>query len=64
MKRKHLLAFYCTLLLPIGAAGLVLIVRLEERELVERFGDEYETYRERVPMFVPRRGRMTDLGPQ
>ncbi len=44
------------LLLPIGAAGLYLIVRLEESELVERFGDEYETYRDRVPMFVPRRG--------
>ena len=59
---SNYLALY--LLLPTGAAGLVLIVRLEERELVERFGDEYETYRERVPMFVPRRGRMTDLGPQ
>ena len=57
---SNYLALY--LLLPIGAAGLVLIVRLEERELVERFGDEYETYRERVPMFMPRRGRMIDLG--
>ena len=51
---SNYLALY--LLLPIGAAGLYLIVRLEERELVERFGDEYETYRDRVPMFVPRRG--------
>ncbi len=51
---SNYLALY--LLLPIGAAGLYVIVRLEERELVERFGDEYETYRDRVPMFVPRRG--------
>jgi protein-S-isoprenylcysteine O-methyltransferase Ste14 len=51
---SNYLALY--LLLPIGAAGLYLIVRLEERELVERFGDEYETYRDRVPTFVPRRG--------
>ncbi len=51
---SNYLALY--LLLPIGAAGLYLIVRLEEGELVERFGDEYETYRDRVPMFVPRRG--------
>jgi protein-S-isoprenylcysteine O-methyltransferase Ste14 len=51
-------------LIPVGAAGLWLIVRLEERELVERFSNEYETYRERVPMFVPGRRRMTDLGPR
>jgi len=57
---SNYLALY--LLLPVGAAGLYLIIRLEERELVERFGDEYETYRDRVPMFVPRRGRMTNLG--
>lgn len=31
-----------------------LIVVLEERELAERFGEEYQQYRERVPMFVPR----------
>jgi len=57
---SNYLALY--VLVPVGTAGLYLIVRLEERELVERFGDEYETYRERVPMFVPRRGHMTDLG--
>ena len=51
---SNYLALY--LMVPVGAAGLWLIVRLEERELVERFGDEYEMYRERVPMFVPRRG--------
>lgn len=33
---------------------LHLIVLLEERELVERFGKEYERYRERVPRYVPR----------
>jgi protein-S-isoprenylcysteine O-methyltransferase Ste14 len=31
-----------------------LIVLLEERELVERFGDAYEEYRARVPRYVPR----------
>ena len=51
---SNYLALYA--MAPVGAAGLYLIVRLEERELVERFGDEYETYRDRVPMFVPRRG--------
>lgn len=32
-----------------------LIVLLEERELVDRFGAEYEEYRARVPRYIPRR---------
>ena len=31
-----------------------LIVLLEERELLERFGEAYEEYRARVPRYVPR----------
>lgn len=34
--------------------GIYLVAVLEERELLERFGDEYARYRERVPRFVPR----------
>jgi protein-S-isoprenylcysteine O-methyltransferase Ste14 len=26
----------------------------EEKELVKEFGDEYERYKEEVPMFLPR----------
>lgn len=36
--------------------GLYLVAVLEERELLERFGDEYARYCERVPRFVPRFG--------
>ncbi|MCP4204673.1 MAG: isoprenylcysteine carboxylmethyltransferase family protein [bacterium] len=32
-----------------------LMIVLEERELMERFGSDYERYRRRVPCFVPRR---------
>lgn len=35
---------------------LGLIVPLEERELEERFGEEYRRYREEVPAFIPRGG--------
>ena len=35
---------------------LLAIGRIEERELRDRFGAEYEAYYARVPRFVPRRG--------
>lgn len=34
--------------------GLYAIILLEERELVERFGDAYREYCKRVPRFMPR----------
>jgi len=33
-----------------------LIVLLEEKELIDRFGDEYVDYAARVPRYIPRRG--------
>jgi protein-S-isoprenylcysteine O-methyltransferase Ste14 len=42
------------------AVHFVLVAKWEERELRERFGPEYEAYRARVPLFLPRirrRGR-------
>ena len=35
---------------------MLLAVRIEERDLVRHLGRQYEEYRERVPMFVPRIG--------
>lgn len=34
--------------------ALYLIVLMEERELADYFGEEYERYRRRVPRFIPR----------
>ena len=34
-------------------AWIVVGTILEERDLVEEFGDEYLRYRERVPMLIP-----------
>jgi len=38
----------------IGIPSVLLIARIEERELRDRFGAEYEAYCARVPRFVPR----------
>jgi len=47
----NFLALY--LLIPGLAAMLYCVVRLEERELRERFGAEYQAYCARVPRFIP-----------
>jgi protein-S-isoprenylcysteine O-methyltransferase Ste14 len=38
----------------VAIPSLLLIVRIEERELRDRFGAEYDAYSVRVPRFVPR----------
>ncbi len=50
---SNYLALY--LMIPVAAVCLYSIVRLEEKELTERFGGEYELYRDHVPMFLPGR---------
>ncbi len=42
------------LLCPLACMVLYGITLMEERELVERFGQVYEQYQQRVPRFVPR----------
>lgn len=40
---------------PIIVLAYTLLARKEERQVVEKFGDEYREYRRHVPMFIPRR---------
>jgi protein-S-isoprenylcysteine O-methyltransferase Ste14 len=59
------LAFWATphmtlghLLLAAGVSAYMLIaIRYEEHDLVDTFGDDYRTYRERTGMLTPRLGR-------
>lgn len=37
----------------LSIVGLFLVVRLEEKDLLERFGDDYRAYQKRVPQMVP-----------
>jgi protein-S-isoprenylcysteine O-methyltransferase Ste14 len=52
------------LLLAVLLTGYMLVaVVLEERDLVAHFGETYENYRRRMPMFIPRFGkRANDSG--
>jgi methanethiol S-methyltransferase len=47
------LYMFLVMLVPVGW----LIVTLEERELVDRFGDAYRQYQREVPPLIPRRLR-------
>jgi protein-S-isoprenylcysteine O-methyltransferase Ste14 len=42
-----------------GYMGLAVLV--EERDLVDHFGDTYEQYRRRVPRYVPRLRRVGSI---
>ncbi len=50
----NFLAGYLAFILTLPA--LFLVVLMEERELEERFGDEWREYAKQVPRFIPRRG--------
>jgi protein-S-isoprenylcysteine O-methyltransferase Ste14 len=50
------LAIYIILLVYIPV--IFLVIRLEERELVQRYGDLYREYQRRVPMLFPHLGKL------
>jgi len=49
-------AGYSLLFTPLMIALIYLISRKEEEELIREFGKEYEAYKKKVPMLIPRLG--------
>ena len=41
------------LLAPLLVARYILVAREEDKELEEKFGDDFSRYKERVPAFIP-----------
>ena len=52
----HWPTVFSVTLFPIIVLAYTLLAYREERDMIEKFGDRYEQYRRRVPMFFPRRG--------
>jgi protein-S-isoprenylcysteine O-methyltransferase Ste14 len=44
----------CYVLTVFAVISGAIMVRLEDRELEQRFGEEYRAYRQRVPAILPR----------
>ena len=43
--------------------GYMAVAAIEERDLVAHFGSQYEDYRRRVPMFIPRSKPTATIAP-
>ena len=44
------------LMFPVLVVMYVRLARIEEREALQEFGDQYRAYMRRVPAFIPRFG--------
>lgn len=45
-------------------AYILIAIRFEEKDLADVHGESYITYRERVPMFIPKTGKRSEAEPQ
>lgn len=50
----HWPTIFSVALFPVIVLAYVLLARKEERQMIEAFGQEYQSYRRDVPMFIPR----------
>jgi protein-S-isoprenylcysteine O-methyltransferase Ste14 len=52
----HWPTIFSVILFPIIVIAYTMLAYKEERQMLERFGEQYRIYRERVPAFLPIRG--------
>jgi len=57
----HWPTLFSVAIFPVIVLAYALLARREERQMVERFGERYRAYRERVPMFFPRLHQWSQL---
>lgn len=57
----HWPTFFSVGLFPLIVFAYVRLAKREERQLAEKFGDQYRVYQQSVPMFFPRLRNLTDL---
>jgi len=48
-------------LFPLIVLAYSMLARHEERRMIEHFGEEYRTYRQHLPKFIPQRGQIWKL---
>lgn len=53
----HWPTIFSLAIFPVIVIAYSLLARHEEKQMIERFEDEYHTYQRRVPMFFPRLGQ-------
>ncbi len=53
----HWPTIFSLAIFPVIVIAYSLLARHEEKQMIERFEDEYRTYQRRVPMFFPRLGQ-------
>lgn len=57
----HWPTLFSVSLFPIIVLAYSLLARHEERQVIERFGEEYRNYQQRVPRFIPQVSRLAKL---
>ena len=57
----HWPTFFSVGLFPIIVLAYTLLARKEEQKVIEQFGETYLEYRQRVPMFIPLKGKWRQL---
>ena len=57
MRRSFKYTALSVIAFPIIVLAYASLARKEEKQMLDKFGDDYRDYQDRVPMFIPRWGK-------